>query len=112
VTISSNAASGDSISTWSARTTTSVEEDEVAPAITVSPQPASDMLTISLSDGAVRTVDVKFVNLSGVVVLEWSGAAVTGGGVALSVSSLTAGTYTLVVKSGDRTSARNVVIVR
>ncbi len=85
-----------------------------APNVSAAPNPASADLTVHVGLPIESTVDLSLVDLRGITV--WNerltGRAAGDHVVALDVSTLPAGSYTLVVRSADGTSARTVQVTR
>ncbi len=88
-----------------------VPENKQSLGIHVSPNPASDELTIQTLDARCGDTRVRLFNSVGEVVRTW-GYACTSSQVALDVSSLGNGAYVIVVEQDDQTSRGKVVIAR
>lgn len=116
VTFSSNAASGDSVSNWLANFIVDVKTDDAmtASALDITPQPATDVLSVTLPVGvvAIGAVVLKLIDLNGSAVAEWSVDARSTSVFSANVSAIASGSYTIVVKWADQTYAKRVVVAR
>lgn len=92
---------------FTAATPSSVSEDVSALATSVHPNPASDVVSVSISGAAAN---VTLVDAVGRVVIT---AELTGGMSAISVATLPVGSYTIVIDAGNgRISHAPLVIIR
>jgi len=67
------------------------------------PNPASDILKVLLPDTVAGSVNIKIVNLSGMLVADFISEALPGVPLSVDISSLSGGSYTIIFKSGSVT---------
>ena len=75
--------------------------------VTVTPNPATDFVNIKLTKSDLNVVNIKLINVMGVVVKEISTAQTT---VQMKVNNLAKGTYFIKVTNGNGVSAQKLVI--
>lgn len=92
---------------FTAATPSSVNEGDLAVSASVHPNPASDVVSVTISDAAAN---VTLVDAVGRVVTT---AELTGGMSSISVATLPVGSYTIVINAGNgRVSHAPLVIIR
>jgi hypothetical protein len=87
-----------------------VKEHELANNLQVFPNPASDLLTVSLDNSSGENVSLSLQNLMGQTVKEFNLGNHTSIKSALDVTGLSKGIYLLNVKAGNSSSLKKVVI--
>jgi len=84
-----------------------------APAITLYPVPASDILNVSFSSGSASNADIKILDDLSQIKLQNTVASQAGSNtVTIDISQITTGVYTLVVTTSDRTLSSRLLISR
>jgi PKD repeat protein len=90
----------------------SVNEVENTVEINVYPNPASDMVNVSLQQNSAQLVSVQLVNISGQIVGAANNAETTAGNsvITLNTSGLAAGFYVVYIRTGNQMIARKLII--
>ena len=87
-----------------------VEEIENLSALSLFPNPADDVLNISLEFGSAQDAQISIVNMSGQVIETITTGVITNYSNAIDISGLAAGVYMVRVASGNQATIRNFVV--
>jgi Secretion system C-terminal sorting domain len=79
--------------------------------VNVYPNPASDIINVTLTGEASASANIRVVNLSGQVLMEKNVTNAGGTTVALTVSSFPAGNYLVVIAASDGTKQVNKILI-
>lgn len=89
---------------------TAIEEIENLSAMSLFPNPADDVLNISLEFGSAQDAQISIVNMSGQIVETITTGVITNYSNAIDISGLAAGVYMVRVSSGNQATIRNFVV--
>lgn len=89
-----------------------VNDIDLANAVTIYPNPTSDVASVDINMGTATEISLELVNTLGEKVWSAVPGMVTSASLSIDVRNLAAGVYQLNIVSGDRTAAKQIVVTK
>jgi len=91
---------------------TGIESPVSSVTVLLYPNPARNILKALLPDSVAGSVNIKIVNLSGMIVADFESQALAGVPLSFDISSLSGGPYTIIFKSGSVTCHGRFMVIK
>jgi hypothetical protein len=91
---------------------TGIESPLSSVTVLLYPNPARNLLKALLPDSVAGSVNIKIVNLSGMIVADFESQALAGVPLSVDISSLSGGAYTIIFKSGSVTCHGRFMVIK